>query len=198
MKLKELIIELGVENLAPFHFADNLEDREYAKCKHMSDEELKDYKNGFYDKNKIYNESELGIYFIDTNINGLYNMAIDTNPEFVNQMINEISYYIKVDFKYKSIIYVTYAILHEIGHWINFKKSNMSSLEYSIWDSKYRREVIKISNKIKEMNDMDPYKHIYSNECNQMYKEIPSEKEANKFAFGNIKFYLNKIGVPTE
>lgn len=195
MELKNLIIELGVENLAPFHFVDDLEDREYARCKHMSDKELKDYKNGVHDKNKIYNESELGIYLIDTNVSGLYNMAIDTNPEFVNQMINEISYYIKVHFKYKSIIYATHVILHEIGHWINFKKSNMSSLEYSIWDSGYRREVIEISNKIKEMDDMDPCKHIYANE---MYKNIPSEKEANKFAFGNMKFYLNKIGVSTE
>ncbi|MGG7059852.1 hypothetical protein ACQPUZ_16420 [Clostridium tertium] len=196
MELKELIIELGVENLAPFHFVDNLEDREYAKCKHMSDEELKDYNNGVHDKNKIYNESELGIYLINTNIDNLYNMAIESNPYFVKSMINEISYYIKVDFKYKSIIYATYTILHEVGHWINFKKTNMSSLEYSIWDAKYRRKVNKFFNGVREMNDDDPFKYIYADEYNEMYKNIPSEKEANEFTLNNIKDYLSKIGIP--
>lgn len=173
MHLKELIIKLGVENLAPFHFVDSLKYQQIAECKHMSYDELKDYKNGVHDKNKIYNESELGIYIINTDVENLYNMAIESDPYLVKNMIDEISYYVKVEIKYKSLIYATYVILHELGHWINFKESNMSSLEYCIWDSNYRKEA----------------------HSNEMYKNIPSEKEADKFALDNIKEYLKKIGI---
>lgn len=193
MRVRELVKYLEVEKLAPFHFYTELSNKEYATCKHITNEELDDYNKKIWTREKIYDNSELGIYLADITINELYELIKECNPVAVDEAINDISYIFLVKLDEYSLIYAIYVILHEVGHWWDFKASGKTSLEYTLWDSEFRREPHKFAKEIYQMPDDSFEKWQLAKIQVDMYKEIPSEKAADTYAHENIKEKLELV-----
>ena len=81
-----------------------------------------------------------------------------------------------------SIIYVAFSVLHEFGHWIYFDELEYSTIDYINEDSKYRSAVMKLDSNIKK----------------DEYRKIPSEYEADRFAFAHLTELLHKLSLNEE
>lgn len=193
MRVNELVNFLEVKEIAPFHFFSELSGSEYAYCRHITDEELNDYKNKNWSSEKDYNDCKLGVYLANVTVDELYKFQNTRNPVEVGIILNKISYIFKVNLTEQSLIYATYVILHEVGHWVNFKNSKNTSLQYTLWDSKHRRDVMILGNEIAKLPDNSYKKLILAKKHTEMYKNIPSEKMADEYAFSNIKAKLELV-----
>lgn len=181
MMIKELVDKIKVSDLAPIYFLNDFSKERFAECRHMADE-----------------EQQLGVYLANTDIDEYYDLQSKYNPIHLHQVINDISYLFMVTIRDEKIIYATYVILHEIGHWINFKNSGMSSLEYAKWDATFRSDPHKFSEWVRSIPDNHPEKYRYAEEAVKQYRNIPAEKEADKYAFNNLKEKLNLLGIKTD
>jgi hypothetical protein len=194
MRIKELVKYLDVEKLAPFHFFnEKSNNKDNASCKHMTDEELDDYKKKTWSSEKIYDDNKLGIYIVDITINEIYELEKKRNPIALNMVTNEISLLTPLMLDEFKLAFGIYVILHEVGHWLDFKASGKSSLEYSLWDSEYRREPTRIADMIYELPDYLYEKREFARMQVEMYKKIPAEKSADKYAYENIKEKLDRM-----
>jgi hypothetical protein len=198
MKIRELINILDLNKLAPIHFVDVNNNKKYIECVHMTEEEMNDFENNCWNKEKEYNQDGLGIYIPDITVEELYDLENYRNSTNLRKVINDISCLFQVRIDKQKIIFATYVVLHEIGHWINFKKSGMTSLEYSLWDSEFRKVASQYSAKVRAMPNNLPVKYLYAEKAVEMYKNIPSEKLADEYAFKNIERNLNILGIDTQ
>lgn len=198
MKISELVNILGADKLAPIHLVENYDEEKFAECKHLTEEEKGDYDKGSWIEGKEYDTRDLGVYFANVDIEKYYEFEYKYNPCQLGEVMDDISYLFVLNFEDKPIIYATYVILHEIGHWINFKKSGMTSLEYAKWDSDFRRESSKYSDFVREIPDGHPMKWVYAEEAVEKYRNIPSETLADDYAFKNLKSSLNKLNIETR
>lgn len=198
MKISELVNILGVDKLAPIHLMEEFNEKKFAECKHLTEEEYNDFDENRLIEGKEYDTSELGVYFANVDIEKYYEFENKYNPCQLKEVMNDISYLFILNFVDEPIIYATYVTLHEIGHWINFKKSGMTSIEYAKWDSEFRRQPSEYSNFVREMPDNHPMKWIYAKEAVKKYRDIPSEKLADEYAFKNLRSSLNKLNIETR
>lgn len=195
MKISELVNILGVNKLAPIHLMENYNEWKFAECKHLTDKERDDFQQGYWIEGKEYDTSALGVYLANTDIEKYYEFENKYNPWQLKDVLDDISYLFILNIKDRPIVCVTYAILHEVGHWINFKKSGMTSIEYGKWDSNFRREPSECSKFVREMPYNHPMKLVYAKEAVKKYRNIPSEKLADEYAFENLIINLNKLNV---
>lgn len=79
----------------------------------------------------------------------------------------------------KKLSFVTFSILHEIGHWNYFCESDFSPKDYEISDGPFREKVIKMVGN--------------EDELFWAYRNIPSEAAADKWALEHINNYLDQV-----
>lgn len=193
MRIKELVDCLGVKELAPFHFQTELSYRISAYCKHITCEERNDYNQKKWTIEKKYDSSTLGIYLPDIAIDELYDLERKRNAINFHKVQHELKSILCLKTDEIKLAYVIYVILHEVGHWLDFKGSGKSSLEYNLWDSEFRNRSKEFARNINAIpgHKADELKH--AKEAVDMYKNIPSEKAADKYAFENIKARLEIV-----
>ena len=98
--------------------------------------------------------------------------------EFMNKLIPD---KIKSDFGVE-FVSVTFSILHEIGHWKHFCDLNYSPMEYCKYDALERKEFF------------DLYaNHLVSYDAFCRYRDIASEKAADKYALAYIQSSIELI-----
>ena len=200
VKIKELVEKLDVNGDAPIYYFDynEIEEGNIAYCRHITKEELSDYYNNIWNEEKEYDNTKLGVYLPNMTVGEFYNMEYKHNPINIEQVITMISNRCFVELKHTPLIYTTFGVLHEIGHWIYFKNSKMKCLEFAKEDSKNRRIVEKSFDKIRKMPDNCIEKYVLGDYINEAYRNIPSEKAADEFALNNIKRKLEILNIKTE
>lgn len=195
MRIRDIVKILNVDKTMPIHYMKKVDKNNYAWCKHATDEELNDYRNNCWSKEKRYDVKELGIYIPDITVEELCDFELERNPVNFRRTIIDISYMFFVPLDKENIIFATFVILHEVGHWLYFKNSGMSSLDYMLWDSKHRREPIKYCDMVKSIPDNHPMKYQYAEKGVEMYKNIPAEKEADEYALKHLRDSLVLLGI---
>ncbi len=198
MKISELVNILGVDKLAPIHLMENYDEEKFAECKHLTEEEKNDFQKSCWIEGKDYDTSELGVYLANVDVEKYYEFEYKYNPWQLKEIIDDISFLFFLKFEDVAIIYATYAILHEVGHWINFKKSGMTSIEYAKWDYSYRYEANKYSERLRRMSNSIPIKWADAKEAVAKYRNIPAEKMADEYAFENLKSKLQILNIETR
>lgn len=193
MRIIELVDYLGLKEIAPFHFQPALSHKSSASCKHITCEERSDYMKKIWTIEKKYDNSTLGVYLPDITIDELYDLEHKRNAINLHRVLSEINSILCLKNDEIKLAYGIYVILHEVGHWLDFQTSGKSSIEYNMWDSEFRntcKEFIKNIHAIPG-NTVDELQH--SKKAVDMYKNIPSEKAADKYAFENIKSKLEIV-----
>lgn len=192
---KELVEILELNKIAPIHFhcQGELDKNNYIFFRYLGNEEKEALINGTHDKNKKYNGSDIGVHLPDLNIKQYYELEMKRNPLNIHSVIEKISYETEVWIKEYCLVWSIYCVLHEVGHWLDFINSGKSSYEFSLIEKSYREELDKEAKVIYQMNDYSPQKRILMEKFNQKYKEIPSEKAADDYAFSNLIISLNKV-----
>ncbi|MBU3135052.1 hypothetical protein KPL39_02095 [Clostridium gasigenes] len=196
MKVKELVNLLNLQEVTPFKFCDYKDDGEFAKFVYISDVEYKDLIEVFdqrpdyinkYDmldeyiidymnlKGKSYTNDNIEIRFADVTVDELFilmkNMSDRDRCKTIFKIVRNSCYPLNEDeLKYAVAIFT---ILHELGHSIYFSKSNKNVLEYSLWESGYRRK--------------------FGNGVVGTYSEIPSEKWSDDYASEKLDENLDKV-----
>jgi Uncharacterized protein conserved in bacteria len=188
MQVNELIKRMQVDKIAPFHCDENLRLRGLTEFRCITIEEYNDYINRRYCKHK-YNEDELGIYILNLSVSDFYNSDYNSDKYKrygIVKTLKNINRITSTMYYKDELVYTTFVILHEVGHWVHFKGSGMKSLDYYLWDINNRNKYI---NYIGKNRNSDPAE-IFS-----MYRKIPSEKAADEYALENIKDVLEKIRI---
>ena len=193
MRIKELVDCLGLKEIAPFHFQTGLSGKISASCKHITCEERNDYMKKTWTIEKKYDNSTLGVYLPDISIEELYNLEHKRNAINFHRVLNEINSTLSLKNDEINLVYGIYVILHEVGHWLDFQASGKSSLEYNLWDSAYRDKCNEFARKARAFPGSVTSELNHSKEAVDMYRSIPSEKTADKYAFENIKLKLEIV-----
>lgn len=186
MRVEKLVSLLKAKEIAPVHFFTELSCNNSPICKIITDREIEDYKRKHFTKETNYNDSELGIYFPNNTISEMYEIQNKSNFIRQDDVLNDIEDYLEFNNEERILIYGIYTILHEIGHWLYFKASGKTSIEYCLWDSKLRDKCMKFGDKIFKMTDKEEQIN-FAFEHTEMYKNIPAEKAADEYAFEHIK-----------
>lgn len=193
MRVKDLVDCLDLKGTAPFHFQTGLSFNNSASCKHITCEERNDYLKRTWTVENKYDNSLLGIYLPDITVDELYDLENKRNSANLSTVLHEINSILCLKDDEIKLAYGIYVILHEVGHWLDFKSSGKSSLEYNLWDSEFRLRSKEFARNINAIpgHKADELKH--AKEAVDMYKNIPSEKAADKYAFENIKAGLEIV-----
>ncbi|MBP1745078.1 MAG: hypothetical protein H6Q58_2056, partial [Firmicutes bacterium] len=164
-----------------------------ASCKHITCEERNDYMKKTWTIEKKYDNSTLGVYLPDITIDELYDLEYKRNVINLHRVLHKINSTLCLMNDEIKLAYGIYVILHEVGHWLDFQASGKSSLEYNLWDSEFRNKCNEFVKKVhvSPVDIVDGLKH--AKEAVDMYKNIPSEKAADKYAFENIKSKLEIV-----
>lgn len=192
---KELVNILELDEIAPIHFhcPEELDKNNYVFFRYMGNEEKEALKNGIHDVNKQYDNSDIGVHLPDLDIKQYYELEMKRNPLSIHSVIEQISYKTEVWIKEYYLVWSTYCVLHETGHWLDFINSGKTNYEFSLIEKSYREELDREAKSIYRMNDYSPQKKVLMEEYNRKYKEIPSEKAADDYALSNIIPSLEKI-----
>lgn len=195
ISFRKLVDILEVEKIVNVHFIarNNLNKQNYVFFRYLSTEEIEAINQNNYDVKKEYNSSGKGIYLPDIDIQEYYNLEMQRNPEAPGYAISQFSYITFVSIKEYFLIWAIYCILHETGHWLDFIESGKTGYEYYLSEKPYREQLNKDAEKVRQINDCSPLKHIAMEQYNQKYREIPSEQNADKYAFDNLLSALEKV-----
>lgn len=192
---RELIEILELDRIAPIHFhnPEELNKNNYVFFRYLGNEEKESLINGIHDENKQYDNSDIGIHLPDLDVKQYYELEMKRNPLNIHSVIEQISYETEVWIKEYYVVWSIYCVLHEVGHWLDFVNSGKTSYEFSLIEKSYREELDKKAKVIYKMNDYSPQKQLLMEEYNRKYKEIPSEKAADDYAFSNLILSLNRV-----
>jgi len=193
MRIKDLINYLGLKETAPFHFQTELSYKSSASCKHITCEERNDYLSKTWTIEKKYDNSTLGVYLPDITIDELYDLEHKRNAINLHRVQQEINSILCLKNDEIKLAYGIYVILHELGHWLDFQASGKSSIEYNLWDSEFRNKCNEFARNIHTLQSDTADELKLAKEAVDMYKNIPSEKAADKYAFENIKSKLEIV-----
>lgn len=195
ISFRELVQILELDKKASIHYhpRDELSKNNYVFFRYLGNEEEEALINGTHDKGKVYNNSDIGVHLPDLDIKQYYELEMKRNPSNIQSVIGKISYETPVWIKEYYLVWAIYCVLHEIGHWIDFVNSGKTSYEFSIIEKGYREGLEKEAKVISQINDYSPQKRLLMEEYNRKYKEIPSEKAADDYAFSNLIPSLNKV-----
>lgn len=189
MRIKELVDYLGLNETAPFHFQfqKELSYKRSASCKHITCEERNDYIQKTWAIEKKYDNSILGVYLPDITTDELYDLERKRNAINFHRVLHEINSILCLKTDEIKLAYGIYVVLHEVGHWLDFQASGKSSIEYNLLDSEFRSKFNEFRKNTHALqgDTADELKH--AKEAVSMYKNIPSEKAADEYAFENIK-----------
>lgn len=128
-----------------------------------------------------------GIYFADLRANDLYNVACKGKPYEIEYVINKYGHYFPSNESPSYLIYTTWTVLHEYGHWIDFLGSKMTNEEYNNFLRRGRKEVEAGENDIKSLSEEDPQKSILAKKYLIDYYSLPSENIAEKYVALHFK-----------
>lgn len=186
---KKLVKILEIDKIAPIHYQspEELNKDNYIFFRYLGNAERQALISKTHDKKIEYDNSDIGVYLPDLTIRECYELEQNRNPLSISTTIQEISFKMDVLIKEYCIVWAVYCILHEVGHWLDFKNSGKSAYEFSIIEKGYREDLEKERRMIYQIPDNHPQKRILMENFNQKYSEIPSEKKANEYAFANIK-----------
>lgn len=192
---KKLVGILELDKIAPIHFhcKDELNKENYVFFRYLGNEEKEALISGTHDDTKEYNESDIGVHLPDLDIKEYYELEMNRNPFIINSVINKISYLTKVWVNEYCLVWAIYCVLHEVGHWLDFINSGKTSYEFSIMEKSYREELDKEAKVIYQMDDYSLQKRLLMEKFNQKYKEIPSEKAADEYAFSTLISSLDRV-----
>ncbi len=193
IKLTDLVTILHLDEKAPIHYQppENLNRENYIFFRFMSQQEKTDIENKSWNKNTEYPKEELGIYVPDVTIDEFIDLEKERN--YVHEIINLVSYTITVPMDEYNLVFAIFCLLHEVGHWIHFKKMGLTSYDYFQWDKRYRADLVCDGNKIYNMPDNSFEKHILVREYNERYRKIPSEMAADTYALEHINESINIV-----
>lgn len=125
------------------------------------------------------NHDSITIELPDGTTDEIYNYAVLYNEDHLTHYMGFIKRNVAFDItEYDdTIIYTVFSTLHEFGHWVYFDELNCDKSKYISQERKYRTEVMEI---------LEP------NYRKDKYREIPSEREADAFAFEHLEEILIK------
>ncbi len=189
------IVEL-LEIDAPTHFTakDKLDKENYVSCRIMGEVEKNSIIAGIHDPKCNYDSSDTGLHFPDISATEYYELETKRNSVAIKCRINDISNKMIVYLSEIPIVFATYCVLHEYGHWIYFLNTKMTPYEYCEAERKERAPYEKIAKELYEMPDNSPIKIALAEKFDrEIYSQFSSEKAANKYAFEHIADVISKV-----
>ena len=196
--IREIIRKIGYDDW-PIHFIEisaNTPDIFYFKP--ISDREYNDViRLGGAEDSLFYKhyENEIGAYMPDATVSEVIEfeknrceIRMKLYWDFMAERINVEGY----DWE---IVYCTFCILHEIGHWCNYFKLGLNPVEYVRAEKIEIDKDNKFHDKIAQENDGLIRENLIKEEF-VFYRNMKNERAADQYAFENIKESLERIYIP--
>jgi hypothetical protein len=155
--------------------------------------EKNDILNDKWDSSNTYDNSSIGIYIPNITTDQLAYLENERNPWSFEQILDIVSFKIPVSIEDTNLIYSTFAILHEFGHWFHFINSKMSTYQFYQLESKQRDSLNPLHQELLSLSDYSYEKHRLAKEYNSLYRKLPSEKIADDFALQYIEESIDII-----
>lgn len=188
----------------PIHYYTELEENSqnsivFFEC--ISGEERKEYESlSMTDKKNFISRSAV-IHIPIINVDKLYELYhVGISYEYTGTM-NMLKDVVSVNSDNEKILFALFLILHEFGHWHDFKSKEKKPYLY-MQDEKEQREVYDL--KVQILNSQSLYgasKHKIMEQLRDYFKRynmVSCEKRANEYAISKIKNvcdFLKKKGV---
>jgi hypothetical protein len=183
MLMSKLCELLGIEERAPVYYDTDIAIRERLQVLFVEKEFQKESID-YVDSEGCY---EQGIHIQDIPVNEYVKRERIGNPPNYSYLLNMIQGHIKkYPIKMESLLYASFCLFHEEGHWVDFKQSGLTGKEFMIRDAEFRTPVKKLGFKIIKMDNSDPFKHFLAKEHTEQYRAIPSEKSADLYALNRL------------
>lgn len=194
-EIKEIIDDVDVPIKYNKNSPDNISGQNsilFFKC--VSEEERAIYENLTEEEKKefVSNSAYISILLINVEeLYELYHTGISCDYEVTISMIKE---HVPVNKDNEKILFAVFVILHEFGHWIDFKSKDKKPY-LCTQDEKDKKEVydlkVKILNdeSLREKSDYKIRKEL--KDWVNRYNLVPSEKRANDYAISKIKDVYN-------
>lgn len=145
---------------------------------------------------KVYNV-EVGKFYClikDKDDSGLYNIVMKKLQKYCNTTISA------------AYVLVTHMLLHELGHYQQYIERNKNVYDYTSWNEKEERENyykrVELNKQIQDRIDKkilpyspNKYERIQLMKLNKEYRNIPKEREADKFAYARMEEAIRKLSV---
>lgn len=194
ISIRELVKMMNLEEVPIyFHDKDKLEKENYMFFQYVGNEEKEALQNGTHVEDKEYSNYGIGVHVPDVTIREYYDLEMKRNPYSVNSLIQDISCIFTVWIKEYALVLAVFSILHEVGHWFDFKNSGKTGYQFVMNEQEGRKILAKEAKAIYQMNDFNPQKRCLAIEYNKKYRDNPLEKRADEYALKNIQLILEMI-----
>ena len=144
--------------------------------------------------NKQYDNSDIGIYFPNLNIYDCYELEMKRNPVACDVYIENISFKMKVLIDEIPLVWAIYCVLHEYGHCLHFKDSELTPFKYREERIEEQSKYSELVNAIRDISELDPCKKYIAEQYQKnVYMKYSDEKYANEYAIDHIVEAYNKV-----
>jgi hypothetical protein len=179
--MKDLVEKLDLVDREPIFYDSNLAMKTIIQCQFCTPEEQKisiDFDEEVY-------PSEKGVHILNISVQEFNEKMRTGNPPDYGNIRRMINNRVNYPISMFDIIYASFCLFHEVGHWVDFENSGLSGSEFMKKDAPYRKPVYELGEQIKREENLY-LKVQMANEWTLLYRDIPMEKYADNYALNKI------------
>lgn len=189
MRLSEIVAVSGLAGRAPFNLSDCSGGYLSAHCRFLSGREAAENLGDM----AAPEDDRVGIFLPDVYASEFFYQEERTNyisTMAYMRMINDLQ---SVEIESYDLLFASFVVLHEYGHWLHFRRSRKSGLDYVLWLDKFLAPVERQRQVLDMIPDSEPIKEELVVEHINAYNAMPQEFSANKYALKRVGKLYQKV-----
>lgn len=195
MLISEVLAVSGLAKRAPFHMLDC--GREYTSpyCCFISQAELELWLGERREPpaGAELGAAELGIYLPEIHASEFYFQEERCNYLSTLAYMRMINDLLDFEIDHYELAFAAFALLHEYGHWLHFRRCHKGRLDYVLWLNRYLAPVESQRELLELIPNEEPVKEQLVLEHIDAYNAMPQELSANKYALKHVSALYQKL-----
>ena len=189
MKLRTVAELSGLMGKAPFHWMDCSGGYASAHCRFLSGRDAA----AELGEMAAVDDDRVGIFLPDVYASEFFFQEESANyisTMAYMRMINDLQ---SVDIETYDLLFASFVVLHEYGHWLHFRRCRKSGRDYVLWLEKHLAPVERQRIILDMIPDSEPVKEELVVEHINTYNAMPQEFSANKYALKHVAGLYQKV-----
>lgn len=195
MLIRDVLAASGLAKKAPFHLVDCGRDYTSPYCCFISQAELELWLGERREPAAGDNlgAEELGVYLPDVYASDFYFQEERCNRLSTMAYMRMINDLLDFEIERYELAFAAFALLHEYGHWLHFRRCHKGRLDYVLWLNRYlapvesQRELLEMIPNDEQVKEQLVLEHI------DAYNAMPQELSANKYALKHVAALYHKL-----
>lgn len=190
MRLADILEISGLAARAPFFLVDCSSGYQPACCAFVARRDIADNVQAEF---CAFAKEQAGIYLPDVYASDFY--WLEQQHNYIStlaymRMINDL---VAMDIEHYELLFASFVVLHEYGHWLHFRRYRGGSLAYIKWLNRQFGPVERQAEILAQIPAAEPIKEDLTAQHIDAYNAMPQEFSANKYALKHLPAFYQKI-----